>query len=211
MVVGIHNEHILREPMEEATIIPLTAFESILGRLTVYNSLDFTIKTQYNREITSTHNTLEDIITSPRAVGLQHIFLDMLFMDEELRTVVGAMGQVLLLLELMYPMAVALAMIIGAGLSMLLMLQTAKNAAIMRVLGSTGQKTRIILCIEQLVVVLGGLILGLAVMIGFSWGFGPVELLVIAGIYLGGAVIGSVAGAVAVTAKPPLRLLQVRE
>ena len=125
--------------------------------------------------------------------------------------VVIPMEQNLSLLKLLYPIAIALSAIIGFGLSLLLMLQGAKVAAIMRVLGTTRAKSRATLCTEQAVVCLFGLVLGLAVLAAMGWGFGFVSSLGLAAVYLAGAATGSVAGAVVVTNRPPLELLQVKE
>ncbi|MCL2405578.1 MAG: hypothetical protein FWC92_08535 [Defluviitaleaceae bacterium] len=208
IVVGIHNEYIFRLGHESSVIIPVAALEELMGWVTFYTNLSATIDTAHNREITLAR---EDITERMARVATFIRPLEVFFMDEELRVVVGAMGQVLLLLELMYPIVIVLAVVIGAALSMLFMLQVAKNAAIMRVLGATGNKTRFMLCLELLAVCLAGVIVGLIFMIALSWGFGTADLIVVALFYLAGAIIGSIIGAIIVTAKPPLDLLQVRE
>jgi len=129
--------------------------------------------------------------------------------DEELRTVVGSMEENLSLLRLLYPVAIAVSLIIGIGLSMLLMLQNAKNAAIMRVLGSPKNRTLLILCTEQLIVCLFGLLFGLCLSAIAGWGAGA--SVIIAVLYLSGVFIGSAVGGLLVINRPPLELLQVKE
>jgi len=137
--------------------------------------------------------------------------LQLLFFDEELRNMVGAMSQILLLLELLYPIALALAIIIGAAVALLLMLQMEQNAAIARVLGASKFKTCVMLCTEQIIVCTWGLIIGLAALTIISWGFGLVALVTVAGIYMASVIVGAVVGAVIITARAPIDLLQVRE
>ena len=208
LVVGVHNEYILRPGHNSAAIIPISALESLGGWLTLYTNLTVTINTDYNREMPEVRQEVTGILSSVTAFVRP---IDVFFMDEELRIVAGAMGQVLLLLELMYPIAIALAVAIGAAMSMLLVLQAAKNAAIMRVLGATRQKTCVMLATELIAICFIGIVIGLSVLIALAWGFGIPELIIVAMYYFGGAIAGSVAGAIVVTAKQPLELLQVRE
>jgi ABC-type antimicrobial peptide transport system permease subunit len=121
------------------------------------------------------------------------------------------MEQNLSLLKLLYPVAIVLSAIIGLGLSLLLMLQNAKVAAIMRVLGTSKKKSRTTLCAEQTVVCLLGLAIGLVVLAILGWGFGFASSLFLAWIYLAGTSIGTVVGTTIVTNRPPLELLQVKE
>ena len=60
--------------------------------------------------------------------------------------VVIPMEQNLSLLKLLYPVAIVLSAIMGLGLLLLLMLQNAKVVAIMRVLGTSKNKSRTTLC-----------------------------------------------------------------
>ena len=107
--------------------------------------------------------------------------------------------------------ALPAAIIGGIGLSMLLMLQNARDAAIMRVLGGTKLKSRNILTMESLLVCVLGLLIGLCILIFTSWGFGVVSAFLLMGLYFVGVLIGSIAGAILVTNRPPLDLLQVKE
>jgi len=94
---------------------------------------------------------------------------------------------------------------------MLLIQQNAKVAAILRVLGTTKTKSRATLCTEQIIICLVGLTLGLTVLAILGWGYGFISSLGLAGVYLTGAATGTIAGAVVITNRPPLELLQVKE
>ena len=130
--------------------------------------------------------------------------------DDEFRNVVIPMEQNLELLWILYPIAIVVSVIIAAGFAVLLMLQNAKIAAIMVVLGTRRIRVRALLCAEQLVLTLVGILLGVAILPLLGMGFAP-ALLLPAGLYLGGAVVGAVTGAVIISMKSPLELLQVRE
>ena len=225
-VVGIHNQHFHMPiaavglgnqavaqaiALEMATIVPVTVVEAMLGSFTIYHALRLTIDTAFNRELDNAVDTLEYFMVQHRGFRPRTAQLEVLVYDEELRNMVGAMSQIHLLLELLYPVALALAIVIGAAVSLLLMLQMEKNAAIMRVLGKSGFKTCLTLCAEQLFVSLGGLLVGLVALIIMSWGFGLTALLTVVGIYLASVMAGAIVGAIMITAKTPLELLQVRE
>jgi len=210
-VIGTHNANIHRENLEESIMIPLGYKEHILGQMGAYIMTRFEIDTAYNREIVAIREQLEQMVIGTLARPGGFIPLSLMLLDEEMRNVVIALEQTLLLLELLYPVAVAFAVSIGAGLSMLLVMQAIKNAAVMRVLGATKKRTRVVLCTEQITVVLLGAVAGFLLLVIAGWGFGIVALIGLIMFYLLGAIIGAVAGAVLVTNKAPLDLLQVRE
>jgi hypothetical protein len=208
VIVGVYNMFRLTNEIFSGTILPIDALEHIIGNELRYMSIRFNIDTALNREMDKVREEIEEIVDhiSAGEVPLR-LYLD----DEELRLVVIPMEQNLSLLRLLYPVAIALSAIIGFGLSLLLMIQNAKVAAIMRVLGTTTTKSRATLCTEQIIICLIGLALGLAILAILGWGYGFISSLGLAGIYLTGAAIGTLAGAVVITNRPPLELLQVKE
>jgi hypothetical protein len=206
VIVGTHNRNILGLGMQESALIPLSAMEYILGSQIGYITFQFNIDPMRNRELPAAREELENIA---ERFGAGWAPLGVLMHDEELRVVAGSMEQNLSLLGLLYPVAIAVSIAIGFGLVLLLMLQNAKNAAIMRVLGSTKRRTRAVLCTEQLIVCLLGIIIGLAAVTILGWSIGAAVML--AGLYLAGTAVGSAAGSILVTNRPPLELLQVKE
>ena len=84
----------------------------------------------------------------------------------------------------------------------------------MRVLGTTRTAVRLALIIEPLILSIIGVIIGLGIS-RFLWeGLGSCAnrpLLISAGLYLAGVLVGSVIGAISVTNKKPIELLQVKE
>jgi len=208
VIVGTHNRAIRSHPIIGAATIPLEALEYIIGDELRYISMRFEIDPALNREMPRIQEEIENIIGAP---GAGEVALRLWLHDDVLRMVVGPMEQNLSLLRLLYPVAIALSVIIGLGLSMLLMLQTAGVAAIMRVLGASRKTSRIMLCIEQMIICLTGLIIGIIILAITGWGFGFASSLLLAGLYFAGALTGAVLGAINVTKRPPLELLQVKE
>jgi len=129
--------------------------------------------------------------------------------DAEFRMVIVPLEENLHLLRILYPVAQVMSFVLALGLSLLLMLQNAKVVAILRVLGQARYKTRFNLGMEQLLVCLAGVAVGFIGVMFMGIGLGTAGLLV--GIYLGGALLGTLVGVLVISYKTPLELLQVRE
>ena len=208
VIVGIYNLSRLTNDIFFGAIMPVAALRHIVGDELRFIAIQFEIDPVHNREMERVRDEIGGIAED---MGAGEVPLGLFLEDEELRMVVIPMEQNLSLLRLLYPIAIALSAIIGFGLSVLLTLQSAKVAAIMRVLGTTRKRSRATLCAEQVVVCLFGLALGLIALAALGWGFGFVSSLGLAGVYLAGAALGTIVGAVVVTNRPPLELLQVKE
>ncbi|MCL2592332.1 MAG: hypothetical protein FWD82_03105 [Defluviitaleaceae bacterium] len=204
VVVGVHNEHISGAPgLQQSFLVSAEFLEiTILGGLG-YNVLTFSINPEFNRQ----HLEEPIFVNASGWLGGGLIALRIFVFDEMLRNTIGAMNQTLTLLELLQPVIAVLAVSMAAGLAVLLTLQFAKNVAIMRVLGASKRKACIALCIEQLVLCLFGIILALLFLIIMGW----VAVFTLSALYFAGVFVGTLIGAVLVTKREPLELLQVRE
>ena len=129
--------------------------------------------------------------------------------DSEFRMVVVPLQDNLHLLRILYPVAITMSFVIAFGLSLLLIIQNAKNVAILRVLGMAKSKTRFNLFMEQIIVCLIGILCG--IIIAIVLGVTRESIVYLAGVYLAGAVIGTLVGVYVISIKTPLELLQVRE
>ena len=129
--------------------------------------------------------------------------------DSEFRLVVVPLKDNLHLLRILYPVAITMSFVIALGLSLLLIIQNAKNVAILRVLGMAKSKTRFNLFMEQMVVCTVGIVFGIIVAI--ILGVTITSIGYLAGVYFAGAVVGTLVGVYVISIKTPLELLQVRE
>jgi len=177
----------------------------------VIDTARFTINPARNREIdrfrelvqpTLSDNSFDNWWYSPA------LLLDI--NDDVIHSVIMPMEDNLSLLRVLYPIAIGVAFLLAFGLSLLTMLQSAKNAAIMRVLGKPRAVSQFMLCAEQIMVCVAGILLGLLTLF-IIMATVSVTPLALAGVYLGGAIIGSVIGVFVISMRPPLDLLQVRE
>lgn len=176
-----------------------------------YSLAQFTVAPEKNREFLRIKDELSAIVEEPGA-GL--VNLTLLAWDEDLTDAIAPMEESLRLLQLLYPVALALAALISAGLSVLLLSQQTREAAALRALGCTKGRVRAMFTAQQGLLCILGLIVGFAALMllrGGIWeAFSPDSLLC-AGLYLAGTLLGAIAGSIAVTWKKPMELLQVKE
>ncbi|MBQ8831318.1 MAG: hypothetical protein IJ017_06940 [Oscillospiraceae bacterium] len=120
---------------------------------------------------------------------------------------------VILLLQLVAPIAIIAMLIIGAFMTCLIIVQTSKDIAIMRVLGTSKRRTRVIIVTERIVLYLVSTVLSVIVMLSMrgisEHTISNMTLVII--LYFAAVVLSSLAASVAVTRKKVLELLQTKE
>ncbi len=134
------------------------------------------------------------------------------FWDEELLAVVEPMEQNLSLMEKLYPVTLFLAGVIGGVLCLLLILNQAKETALLRMLGVEKRRITRMQVGQIMALSLIGLALGTIALMALR---GPAaagwQLGIAALIYLAGALMGTLAANLQVSGKKPMELLQVKE
>jgi ABC-type antimicrobial peptide transport system permease subunit len=195
----------------DSILVSLSAMQSIEGSQIKYTVAHFTLDPMKNRELPQFQAEIVKALQAP-GMGLG----DMRFKiwDEELKIVTGQLDKNLTLLAVLYPVVMAVSVLIGAGLCFLLLLQVTREAAILRVLGVTRRAVRLALIVEPLILSVLGVAIGLGIsrLVWMSAGLVSVgTLLVGASLYLAGALAGLVTSAILVTSKKPIELLQVKE
>lgn len=193
---------------ENYILIPLTNLEATERAFTRFRIAHFVLDPLKNRELPQFSASMENVMNVYSSKFRFFIW------DEELRIVVAQLEKNLSILKVLYPVVMAVSVLIAAGLCLLLMLQKTREAAILRVLGTTRPAVRLALIGDPLAFSILGTVLGLG--ISYIWwmssGLAPAgALLTGAGLYLTGALIGLTVGAILVTNKPPIELLQVKE
>ena len=208
-IIGIHDNGNLAADMMGAIIMPSHALQTMLGPHLGYRVFRFTINPIFNREFNYATEKIEQLLSQPRPpwdTREKTLFV----MSQELRLVVEPMAQNLDLLRLLHPIAIIVAAIISLTLAAIVLLQSTKNAAIMRALGITKSQTAISLSLEYLISAIIGTMIGIAAAMMVR-GYFNADAMVAALPYFLGAAVGAVGGAVYIAGRPPLELLQVRE
>jgi ABC-type lipoprotein release transport system permease subunit len=118
------------------------------------------------------------------------------------------------LIETLYPLTVAAALILGTLLPVLMILQEQKEAAILRALGWSKKLTLRRLTLEQAVLCLAGLTLAIIALFAVN-GLGFLGVILVPILYVIAHFTLCVAASAAISAsilqKSPMRLLQVKE
>lgn len=208
VIAGQYTGTVVGDIDTQPILMALSSMKMLEGSQLNYGVAEFTLNPQKNRdlpqfrqEVTALFD-LEDVGT---------VDLSFILQDEVLVQVVRPMEQSLALMAVLYPITVGVSVVIAAGLSILIMMQSAKEAALMRMLGVTKASTQRILCIRQLSLCLMGLVLGMVVLRQYAAVVLWDSIWINASLYLAGAAAGSIAGAFAITNRMPLELLQVKE
>ena len=153
-IIGTHNGAISRTPSAMArnsVLMPYDALFLIRETRMTYLVFRFELDTGMNREIAEARTLLTEAVNSYAQRGFME--MEVVLHDEELRVVVGQMDPTLMLINALYPVVFSIAVLVAVGLGVLLTIQQAKNAAIMRVLGVYNSRIRVILCFEYILVV----------------------------------------------------------
>ena len=116
------------------------------------------------------------------------------------------------LMDTLYPIVVTAILVIGAFLCGLLIVQTSKDIAIMRVLGTSKRRVRLIMIAEHALVCF----VGIAVAFGVVWlRKAPISVIVdvsiVCGMYFAAILLASIIASVAASRKNVLELLQTKE
>lgn len=203
---GTFNSNDLRGMKGKAVLLPLSLMKRLSPGTLYYTTAEFTLDPEKNHELPVFRETAKKLIEEDR---MSRCVVNFRIWDEELRMTAEPMEQNLRLMKILFPIAQLVAMLAGGMVSLLLLLQNAKTAAILRVLGIPAKTVRRMLGAEKLLLGIAGSVAGilLCAILG-KWNM---ALLVNAALYLLGLLIGMVIGCAAVTRKKPLELLQVKE
>ena len=118
------------------------------------------------------------------------------------------------LMSALYPIAAAAAAVLAGLFPGLIVMQTDREASIMRVLGTTKKRTRVMLLAEQAVLCLAGLALGAILLFAINGALpadSALPLAAYAALQLAACAAGALICSVVITRRRPLELLQVRE
>jgi len=214
VIAGAYTGTIQTQDTSEPVLTPLSlleTLENLRGREPCYSTARFSIDPKMNRELSSLTERMKSIVESEDA---GYLALDFVCWDEELTQAIAPMEKNLQLMNTLYPVSLGLSVLIAAGLSVLLTLLNRKEAAILRVLGMPKRRVRIVLCGQQLLPGLLGVVLGILIAL-LVWksaiASSGAAVLLAAGCYLAGLLLGTIGTAHIVARKMPLSLLQARE
>ena len=116
------------------------------------------------------------------------------------------------LMDMLYPIVVAAILVIGAFLCGLLIVQTSKDIAIMRVLGTSKRRVRLIMIAEHAIVCLVGIIAAFAVAYLRKASISVInDVSIVCCMYFAAILLASIVASAMASRKNVLELLQTKE
>lgn len=190
----------------DAVLMPLALMKALYQNNLYYSVAEFSLDPALNQNLDAFRTSAEQILENDTKSPLS---LNLVIWDEELRMVVQPMEQNLTLMRVLYPIAQAVALLSAGAVALLLLLQEAKTAAMLRILGIPTRTVQRMLGMELLTLGLAGVSVGMLVATGLGkW---SAQLPLCAAIYILGLALGTITGCIVITRRKPLELLQVKE
>ena len=206
-IIGSYEGELSSAVLSDTIIMSEYHMEQLMGNNFFYVVTKFTFDSAKNKELLQKEKELKDMVSSAKFGSIEP---RLVIWDEELQQVIEPMERNLSFLKIIYPIAVIVFTLIGGVLNFLIISFRAKEAAIIRILGGTKRKVRTLFIVEQGIIYLTGIILGVILIVMLQGGISPNILMNIL-LYLTGCTLGSILGSIFVTNKIPLELLQVKE
>lgn len=201
---------------ENAILLPQNDLRRLPFVSPSYSKAIFTIDPKFNRQLDTVQEALSRLVQKGSSDSAN---LTAIYWDQELRQAIAPMEQVISFMKALYPVTLGLSFVVAAGIAILLSLLSAKEAAILRVLGNSKTTCRVILCLQTILPCIVGLVIGHLGAVAMAYLMLPAEdaagLMLPAlgwvGLYLLYTVLGAVGASAVMTGKNPLELLQVKE
>lgn len=202
------------ERYDIAVLMPNAALQKLVGDSMMYISAQFTLDPARNLEIDGFRSKLDQLMQEEQAALFT---IGAVLEDGELRQTIDPVRSNIQLMEGLFPVVFVIALLCAAGTSALLMLLSAKEAAVLRVLGTTRRQSLLVLCSQSLLPCFAGIAMGgicglAAVAAQPGLGRTPFSAVLLGMLLYGAAAAaGAVSSAAAVLHRDPLELLQIRE
>lgn len=211
-VAGIFTES---ESVESGrpVLMSVGAYEHIVGLGSVYyKKAEFSVKSSQNRCLSAFKEKTAQVLDAYNSENFLRV--DYILNESELTNAVEPLEKNNTLMRVLYPIVLAVAVLVTMLLCVLLTVQSYKETAIMRVLGTTKMRISIILSAERLIVCLLGFCAGVIVSGLTLEGISENILITILGCaaicLVSGAAASIISAAVSVRRRP-LEFLQVKE
>lgn len=192
--------------MPMACLSSLTREENLM-----YSRVEFTINPEKNYMLEAFKKTADELMEENSESFL--LPSDMVVRDEELMNVVRPLEKNISMLEVLYPVLQAVAILASALMCLLFALRSAQETAVLRLLGTTRNAAAVMIVTERLLLSIIGICAGvlatLLILRGDSLSVMSVVLNMV--LCLAACLIASVAGALIVIRKKPMDLLSVKE
>lgn len=212
VVAGVYDGYVIGDA--NPILMPRSALQALTKEKMLYKKVSFTIDSNKNRKINEFKTLANEILAKEENSIIE---TRLLMWDEELKKAVEPLEESISLMKLLYPITIALSVVISAGFSMLLIMLLSKDAAMMRIIGTTKLRSRMALCLQTIIPCIIGLIISSVVIILYSYQSSNLnvglinQLIFCTMLYLVSTIIGSMIYSIKLTNRQPLEMLQVKE
>lgn len=210
-VERLKNETKTPENIRPIFIVPKDVIAYSENQKLYYNFTKILFERENNKELYLKANELRELV---QRHWDNRTSLQIKIWDEELQKVVGPLEKNLSLLEIVYPITLAISLLTAGFIAYIITLRKAKEMAILRVLGVSNREVKIISIKESLIPTVIGVTTGVILMLilrNSEYPVGAVGYLLAAGVYLIGTILGLWLALKSRDKKKPLELLQVKE
>lgn len=193
--------------------MPVGGYEKLVGTSGVYyTAAEFSVSPSQNRNVDELRAEMAEVLDNYSSQD--YLEVDYNLNESELTNAVEPLAKNNMLMRVLYPIVLTVAALVTALICVILTVQSYRETAIMRVLGTTKLRISVILSMERLIVCTFGLCGGLAVSVLTLEGISENILIMICGCaaicLLAGAAASIISAAISVR-KRPLEFLQVKE
>ena len=192
--------------MPTACLAHLTREENL-----VYSRVEFTIKPEMNHMLEAFKETTDEFMKENSESFL--LASDVIVRDDELMNVVRPLEKNIAMLEVLYPVLQAVAILASALMCLLFALRSAQETAILRLLGTTRATSAVMIITERVLLSAIGIGAGTLVTLLILHGdrLSMMSVILNAALCLAACIAASMAGALIVIRKKPMDLLSVKE
>ena len=191
---------------------PLASLKSFIGNDNLYYTrAEFEIKKDKNREIAKFKEIISDVAKRPENQYMSKI--SCLIKDEELTQAIEPLQKNVDLLRLLYPVIIAISVIVLALGNIFVILMAEKEAAIMRILGTPHKSIGVLIGIRQFILNVIGIGFGIGAVALMIGGHSVMQkTLLCVGLCLTISIVSIISTVIAiVTRRHPMDLLSVKE
>lgn len=207
-IVGVYE--IGEESCGYDMVMPMFSLEYYMSLDSVWFSrADYTIKTSENRRLNDVKATLNQIMEDFQGQTL--VPLDYVVRDEELTQAIEPLEKNNSIIRVLYPIICIVFILVCGVISLLLVLRSSKEVAVLRILGTPKAQVEILLTAERILICVLSLIIAGAFTIGMLQQAAARAVLQNSLACLAICIAASVAGALIVIRKKPIDLLSVKE
>ena len=140
-----------RSPYNESRpiLMPTSALRTMVKRM-LYSKAVFTVDPAQTRNTSELQAAIDELANAPRIGGVP---VRIILWDEELRLAVEPLEASIRLMEILYPITLVLSLLTAAGIAVLFVMTSAREAAILRILGTTKLRSRAMLALQTAVLI----------------------------------------------------------